>query len=212
MRLLLQGFLLGVGRIGRYNVATVVQAASFLLATAVAVAGLSGGVTGALVAFALAWTTADVLLFVWTRRISGGFSWRAGIEYLRRAVAYGAKLQLGSVVWLLNLRLDAILVNGFLNPTAVGYYAVAVQLAQRLWLLSQAAYTVLFPRVASQEPAESRRLTALVSRTVLLLTVVAAATLAQYGHKVVLYEREKVAGGALRCPGCHQLIPGLPLT
>jgi len=50
----------------------------------------------------------------------------------------------------MNYRVDIFFVGGFLGLRAVGIYALAVSVAQFIWLISNAAAVVLLPRVASE--------------------------------------------------------------
>jgi O-antigen/teichoic acid export membrane protein len=84
-------------------------------------------------------------------------------------------------------------VNAFLNPAAVGFYSLAVALAEILWSLSFAAGTVLFPRVSSAMEEEPRnRLTRHVARFVFVVTAAAAAVLLLASPYLVtgLYSRQ----------------------
>jgi len=79
------------------------------------------------------------------------------------------------------------LVNWFLGPAAVGLYSVGVGLVEKLWLVSQAASTVLFPRVAAESEEHRRKeFTPLVARTVLWITALAALVLVLLSHWIVL--------------------------
>jgi len=77
--------------------------------------------------------------------------------------------------------------------TAVGFYAVAVGLAERLWFLSESASVVLFPTVSAEKDELTKKtFTPLVSRSVLLITAVGAAILFLISQWVVvlLYSSE----------------------
>ncbi|MCK9549671.1 oligosaccharide flippase family protein [Aquamicrobium sp.] len=96
--------------------------------------------------------------------------------YLSRVFSYGLKAYASNVVTFFNYRADLFLVNFFLGPFAAGLYVVAMQFAEKLWLLSQAVSTVFLPKIAelSGNEGERQRLTPLVSRWTLLLTLFAA--------------------------------------
>lgn len=58
----------------------------------------------------------------------------------------------------MNYRADIFLVNLFLTPAATGIYVIAVQVSEKLWMPSQAASTVLLPRLsAMQQTPEARK-------------------------------------------------------
>jgi O-antigen/teichoic acid export membrane protein len=65
-----------------------------------------------------------------------------------------------------------------LNPLAVGFYSIAVALAEGMWLISRSVATVLFPKLASETDSESLKLfTSVVCRHVLIIAFSAAVIL-----------------------------------
>lgn len=103
--------------------------------------------------------------------------------YLRHALSYGWKAHLSNVFTFLQSRLDIYLVNWFLNPLSAGLYVIAVQLGEKLWMLSQAVSVVLLPRLAEITKDEAQRvnITTIVSRMVLLSTAAGALLVAAIG-------------------------------
>jgi O-antigen/teichoic acid export membrane protein len=113
---------------------------------------------------------------------------------LRIALAYGLKSHLGNIVAFLNYRIDLFLVNFFVNPAAAGLYVIAIQLAEKLWLVSQAVSTVLFPRLSEirHDPDRLLAITQIVSRVTLAITLlgaVVAAAIAYVGIGLVFGHR-----------------------
>jgi O-antigen/teichoic acid export membrane protein len=82
------------------------------------------------------------------------------VGYRCRVLGYGWKTYLGNLVAFINYRADIFIVNLFLGPVKTGIYVLAVQMAERLWMLSQAAGTVLYPRFSAMHgnPEERYRL------------------------------------------------------
>lgn len=102
------------------------------------------------------------------------------MTYLRVALRYGMKAQLSILVTFLNYRLDLFLVNLIAGPAAAGLYAVAVRLAEQLWIISQSVSTVIFPRLSSmtKEKAVRGDFTSMMARWVLWITMISAVVLA----------------------------------
>jgi O-antigen/teichoic acid export membrane protein len=73
---------------------------------------------------------------------------RPSVRLARRVIAYGARAQIGSVMLLLNARLDFALVGGLIGPAALGIYAIASRFAELLRLPYLAASYVLYPSYA----------------------------------------------------------------
>lgn len=174
----IRNMLLGAQRFWEYNLLNIVPAISFFILIVIALWILKTGVRGALVAGIMAWFLTDIVLFFKTKQAFGGISIKRNYRYQKKAIDYGLKAYLGNALQFLNYRLDMFLVNSILNTTAVGYYSIAVLLVERLWLVSQVASTVIFPRVAS-ETDEKKRLefTPLVARTVFWVTAFGALVL-----------------------------------
>lgn len=93
--------------------------------------------------------------------------------YVRTTLSYGLKAHASNMLTFVNYKADLFLVNFFIGPGAVGVYAIAVQLAEKLWLLSQAVSTVLLPKLAELSNDDEKRkiITPLVSRWVLWITL-----------------------------------------
>jgi methionyl-tRNA formyltransferase/O-antigen/teichoic acid export membrane protein len=97
--------------------------------------------------------------------LSGGLSTMTGLYRLRQkgffrgwerpsfpiaaeVAAYGARGQLGNLLWLMNLRFDFLLLGALSGPTVLGIYAVASKFAELMRLVPTAVNYVLYPRFA----------------------------------------------------------------
>jgi len=179
--------LLGAQRIKEFNYVQIAQSVLFLGFVALALLGLKAGVTGAILAGLFTWLIVDALVFHLARRVAGGVDFKPNISYMKRATTYGIQAHLANILGFLNYRVDMFLVNGFLGPAAVGLYAVGVGLVEKLWMVSHAASTVLFPRVAAEKEEDRRKeFTPLVARTVLWTTALGALLLALLSRWIVL--------------------------
>jgi O-antigen/teichoic acid export membrane protein len=135
-----------------------------------------GSVTVAVVAWSLSWVPTALLGMFWLSRY-GRLNIRFDRGLSRSLLRFGIVGYLAFITNYLNFRLDTFLVNIFKNATQVGYYAVAVSLAETIWYVSTSAATVLAPRVAAGETQESDDTTARVSRTVFVVSLAAAVLL-----------------------------------
>lgn len=93
---------------------------------------------------------------------------------IRDALKYGAKSHLGAILSFLNYRVDLFLLNMLTAPATAGIYAIALQISERIWMLSQAVSTVLLPRLASvsEQRERSIAITAIVCRATMMATAV----------------------------------------
>jgi len=124
---------------------------------------------------------------------------------VREGLGYGLRVHLANVAWFLHYRADMFLLGYLAGPAALGFYAVAVGLAEKLYLAPSAVGTVLFPRVAAGGAgAES---TPAAGRHTLWLTILLAALLAALAWPLV-----RVLFGAAFLPAVPPLwllLPGV---
>jgi len=170
--------LLGARRIREFNAVSVAHKFLFLLLVFVATVGLGLGIGGAIWASILSSLLLCLALFLWLRRIAGGVRFRPNLAYIRDTLHYGVKAHLGNIIGFLNYRIEVFLLGAFLPVSAVGFYAVAVGLAEKLWFVSESASTVLFPTISAERDEQERKaFTPLVSRNILLITAIGASAL-----------------------------------
>jgi O-antigen/teichoic acid export membrane protein len=106
------------------------------------------------------------------RRINRFGAPAAAQHRLSDALRFGLRAHLSNVITFLNYRLALYLVSFMLGATAVGKYALSVQLAEVFWLVSSAAAMIVFPESAAKErsPKQLQRMIEQVALTVVLIT------------------------------------------
>ncbi len=210
--LLSQGLALGFHEYRAFSISQVAESVLRLVGTVVLVVVLPHGVTGALAAWMLGSAVGGAIAeFLPARRRGTAPADPAVLSVaVRDALAYGVKLHAANLVTLLLYRLDVLLVGLLADASAAGVYAVAVGLAERLWLPSQVASTILLPRTAAEPDDQARdELTVAVSRVVFTITIALSVVVALVAEVVVvlLYsETYEAAAGALQA-----LLPGVVL-
>ena len=76
--------------------------------------------------------------------------WHAPSRRLAIQVSgYGARGQVGNLLWLVNLRLDFLILGALAGPAVLGVYAVSSKFAELMRLPATAANYVLYPRFAA---------------------------------------------------------------
>jgi O-antigen/teichoic acid export membrane protein len=107
------------------------------------------------------------------RKIAPG---TAGQYRLRDAMSFGLRAHVSNVITFLNYRLALYLVSFMLGATATGFYALAVQLAEMLWLFSGAASSIVYPESAanSRSPEALEAMVTKVARLVVQVTLAGA--------------------------------------
>jgi O-antigen/teichoic acid export membrane protein len=200
--------LLGARRIADFNAVTVLTRLLLLILLLLLAVTVGLGIGGAIWATFLSSLAVCLVLYPWIRRMAGGVSFRLNPGYIRDTFTYGLKAHVGNIVGFLNYRVEVFMLGVFVPASAVGFYSVAVGLAERLWFLSESASIVLFPTVSAEKDEHARKtFTPLVSRSVLLITAVGAAGLFLLSQWVVvlLYSSEYVPAVRL----FRILLPGI---
>jgi O-antigen/teichoic acid export membrane protein len=113
------------------------------------------------------------------------FLWSPDRRLFFRSMRFGFKAMLISFLLVLLFRADVYLVRYFLSAEAQGVYSIAIVLAEMLQKIPNVAGTVLFSKIAGAGGEDRDRLTARVSRSIFVLTLVAAGGLALVGGWVV---------------------------
>lgn len=164
----------GLQRFLEYNLISVAQATLPFLLIGLAFLVFSTDVREAIIGT----VASPVILAALFLLIAGGaigLRWRLDRSFTRAAFSYGMRAYLANVLGLLGYRLDVFVVNHDRGNTAVGLYGIAVGIAERLWMPSQAVSTALFPRIAEERDENVRRgITPLVARNTFWLTALLA--------------------------------------
>ncbi len=103
-----------------------------------------------------------------------------GTSSLAPLIAFAVPSYFANLTQFLNYRLDVFVVGYYAGSAPLGRYTLAVSLAQLLWLLSNAAASVLLPKIAADNSAENVMHTARVTRLSLLASLVSGLALAAF--------------------------------
>ncbi len=168
--------LVGVGRIGAFNLLE--TAASLLSLLLIGLAALmAAGVGGFLAAGILAWTlSAAAVLITLVRGRLGSLQWDTAV--FRASFRYAAKAYVITLMGYLVLRSNVFLLQAVTGSSQVGYYSIAAQVADVLTIFPTSVAIVLFPnlvRNVSKRWSTMVRTAAAVSATVVVACLVAAA-------------------------------------
>lgn len=111
-----------------------------------------------------------VALFLLRRYLTGFWSISEGVQHLRPTLSYGLRSQAGNLPTFFTYRLDVFIINYFLDPAQLGFYALGVVISEALWQIPQAVASALFPRTARTLEQDATQFTCFVLRQVLLIT------------------------------------------
>ncbi len=168
-------YLLGMKKISKYNLAIfgLVLLPFFFFVVVVVLFGpnLSAVIWSRIIGLAVV----AIILLIWLSQSIGKLSLGFNKEYIKNAYQYGIKAYLGNVIGFLNYRVEVFLLAYFLPISTVGYYTIAVGLAESLWMVSKSAGTLIFPVVSAEQDEDRKKtFTPLIMRTVLGITALAA--------------------------------------
>lgn len=207
--MLLQQLLIAIGRVRAYNL---VEIAARLL-TLLAIIGLafSGIATPLAFAFAtLLITLISAAAAVEAMRDLLGRGLRASSSLIRAHFAYGLRAYAAALVSFLVIRFDLLMVQSIRGAGDAGQYAVAVALADVIYLLPVTVSSLLFPRLSGEPDDETRRAITLTTAKYvagLMIPISAlAAVLAQFAIAAIYGDAFGPAA-----PAFALLMPGIAL-
>src|SRR5262245_5374780 len=181
---LLQAFLLGLlqaqERFAEYSFQQIAPTVLGLVGMSVALLWLRAGLVGAV----LTQTGVVAIVTVWlVARIHRRAPLRLGgnRDLARGMLSFGGKSYLQTLASTLHFRIDQYMIAYLLDPTQVGYYAIAVNLTNLLLKIPDATGTVLFPRLAGSSDRDAHAATTRACRYTLLITIGVAVCYALLG-------------------------------
>lgn len=195
----------GMQRIDGYNAVWVSQWFVRFLALLVLLLGLGGGIPS-VIAAGLIGQVAAVMFGLYL--ISRETPLRPNLDrgLLADILGYGIQVNLSTTLMLFVYDLDVFLLNALTGDRAqVGYYTLAVSIAELLWYAVDSAVVVLLPRVSSGDRQARAHLAAATCRNALMLTTVGAIVLAALAQPAVI-----IYGGTQYLPATLPLLVLLP--
>lgn len=156
-----------------FNILCVIQPLVIFVISMLAVL-LSNNVTGVLTAYVIShWISFITLLCIILKLVRVKPYPLFG--FLSEFIGYGLRSHLSNIITLLNYRASLLILGYFTTPALVGIYSVGMQLAEKLWLPSQAVSTVLLPRLSNKlgeghDEEEIARLTLDSARLTFIIT------------------------------------------
>jgi len=175
---------LGNKNIVGYNMIIIIQAFCILILQIILIPkfSISGAIYGILLGTSVAALIGSLILVR-----QGPPSPLPNFQYWKSSYIYGTKSQIGLILSYLNRRLPIIIINLFLTTTAVGYYALALTIAEFSWYLPESVGTVLFPEISGSPKEEAAKLVAFVTRNTLFIITIAGVLLELCGGIIIRF-------------------------
>lgn len=163
VQLNLTGIMIGLGRIADQNRVSMLGPALWAVTSFIILVLLREGATFAAYAWLLTQVVAPVVTLVWVmwnaRPALGAFKACA-----RASLRFGLDAYLANLLWALMLRIDGFLLGAMQGAERVGYYSVAVLLAEILWYFPSSLTLAMSRRVSADPQREALSLTCRASR------------------------------------------------
>ncbi len=167
--------LLGLQKFKRYNFILFLRPFIFLVLIAIFLLGFHFQITAVIIIQVFSLFVASVVLLFMAKREAGGISFKFNKDYLKDSFFYGIKTHLESIFRFLNSQIALPAINVFLNPIMVGLYSLSVGLSEKIWLISDAVGTVLFPKISSETNLKkTKEFTPIVFRNILFVITLLA--------------------------------------
>jgi len=176
--------ILGLKRIVLYNVFEMFCYFLLFLNFLIFVVGLRMGISGACLGFVITYFLMDcvyILLFI------KDMEWQISRDKIKEILYYGLRSFLGPICLLLIFKADSFVLNLFSDIRNVGFYSIAVSLAELIPFLPLAIGTVLFPKLASQEIDVLNASTIRVVRVIFSFLILLGLTLLFLGRWLILF-------------------------
>ena len=182
LRSFVNGILLGLDRIKLLVVVSTVTLVLDLVLLLVLVVGMGLGIRGVIIQLLVSgFAAALVSLYILIRSV--GVVMRPNPALVKDALAYGLRIYPGYIGYNALNRVDLYMVNFFAGTAAAGVYAVAVNMAEKLWIIDGAFGQAAMPKVLARETGPATDLTGRAFRaswTVVAFAAAAAALVAPW--------------------------------
>ncbi len=169
----------------RFNLTDIVQPVVFLL-TFLSLFFLlrERGVLAAVIAIPVSHAVSSIVAAVLLgQKTKLRFEWSGPV--VKDAFRFGVRGYLAGLIEFLNLRLDMLLINLIMAPQFVGFYSIAVALAEKVWYVPTVLSIVLYPRVAHGEARKAGLETSKVCRQTILIIIICCAVILMAGRFII---------------------------
>ncbi len=149
-----------------------------LVLLVVVLGGLDPSLNGALAVYLMSVAIQSIGLAIGARRVCAANARAESVSY-RALFKYGVRFFPGSLAGFFSYRVDAFLIAFMVTAASeqLGYYSMAVGLAEMVFFFPRAVTALFFPHVAASPRDDADRHVPLMARVTLLVTGVIAVTM-----------------------------------
>jgi len=169
-----QNIVRGKEQIINFNIARILENGLNFLAIFILLFILGRGVFSAVFAYIFSILGAAIFTVFLVKKIAK-INLKVNLNLLKDSLIYGWKTYLASTVSFLSYRIDMFLLVLFSTSMAqIGFYSVAVSVAEKMFLIPGAFSTVLFPKISSASELEANSITPKIIRHTFFLIILAS--------------------------------------
>jgi O-antigen/teichoic acid export membrane protein len=197
---------LGLNRPLQYAGISAIQVGAALVIQAILAVTGSLTATSALIAITAGVTISAAMGLVLVGR-EAPISLGLNSKILRSFFDFGIRGYAANLMMTVSYRLDALIVNGLSGVASLGYYSIATAIAEGLWYGANGLALVMFPHISSLEKMEADRITPVVCRNAVFVTLIGALIMFVLSRQLIL----TIFGSAM-IPALHPLwllLPGI---
>ena len=174
----------GYGRIAEMNLGSIANSLANFSSIIFFVLFMGLALDGMMVSFWLSiLVQIMVLLYVLRADLSLTTFWSTGL--MRNSLSYGVKSHSLFLINFLNYRIDMLLLRHFTDAATVGYYSLAVGMAEMMWMLPNSAVAPLFSGVAASAAKDRSLITLRTVRWSLILIIFLALPSIVFGRYLI---------------------------
>jgi O-antigen/teichoic acid export membrane protein len=164
---------LAVDDVTRYNVLYIALPIAFLALMFPAMTAFHDKVMGTMAAKVASSVLLAIWLLCWAIR-SAGMGLKPSWRLWKASFSYGPQVHLGNMASFVSTRLDLFIISYFASLEQVGYYSLAVGIAELLFFFPNTVGLAFFPRVSSLNDQDAQQFSSLVCRNVIFLSAILA--------------------------------------
>lgn len=160
---------MGFNRIHEMNICNFISGLLHLISVVILIWGLSLGVQGVIFSIYISSFLGRLLPLLYVLRKEFRLIFRIDNSMVASCFRYGIKVYPLLLINFLNYRADLFLLKYFRTDIEVGYYSLAVGIAELIWLIPNSTMTTLFPTIAASKKKDKSLVTVQACRWSLML-------------------------------------------
>jgi len=181
----LNSIFLAKKQIKKYNILSALSSIIFLITFLIFLLFSKNILLNALLCQVLSTGIVSVIVIFLIHKLSS-ITLKINLAFLKDSLKFAMKTYLDNLTSFFNYRLDMFLVNYFLTSNAVGYYSLAVGLAEFIWYIPGATSTILFPQIASMKSSnDAKEFTPIICRNIIMITFLMALFFLIFGRFLI---------------------------